>query len=226
LTLREQLLRLNAEVTGHRLLRDAIVPGGASLLRLPTSQELAGIAEHFGELVDLADSNTVVMERFHGTAVLSGDDAIAMGTLGVVARASGVSMDARVAHPTAELGEQYHLECETAGDVHARFLVRVGEVRTSLAVIEGLSMRASALTVAAPRTARRGGSGIGIVEGWRGSIVHRVEVDRFGAITRCKIVDPSFLNWPALSVALADTIVPDFPLANKSFNLSYAGNDL
>jgi Ni,Fe-hydrogenase III large subunit len=67
----------------------------------------------------------------------------------------------------------------------------------------------------------RGGSGLGIVEGWRGSTVHRVEVDPTGTLTRCKIVDPSFLNWPALSVALAGTIVPD-----KSFNLSYAGNDL
>jgi Ni,Fe-hydrogenase III large subunit/Ni,Fe-hydrogenase III component G len=226
LTLREQLLRLNAEVTGHRLLRNAIVPGSVSLRRLPSSSELSAIAKSFEELIDLATSNTVVMERFHGTAVLTADDAIAIGTLGVVARASGVSMDARVAHPTAELGGQFHLERETAGDVHARFLVRVSEVRTSLALIDGLSKRASALKVAAPRIARREGSGIGIVEGWRGSIVHRVEVDRFGAITRCKIVDPSFLNWPALSAALADTIVPDFPLANKSFNLSYAGNDL
>ena len=56
--------------------------------------------------------------------------------------------------------------------------------------------------------------------------MHRVEVDEVGTLTRVKVVDPSFFNWPALSVALADTIVPDFPLANKSFNLSYAGNDL
>ena len=73
---------------------------------------------------------------------------------------------------------------------------------------------------------RRAGAGLGIVEGWRGRIVQRVEVDAAGRLVRCKIVDPSFLNWPALSVTLADTIVPDFPLANKSFNLSYAGNDL
>jgi len=69
-------------------------------------------------------------------------------------------------------------------------------------------------------------SGVGIVEGWRGTIVHRVEVDPDGRLTRAKIVDPSWFNWPALPVALADTIVPDFPLTNKSFNLSYAGNDL
>ena len=55
--------------------------------------------------------------------------------------------------------------------------------------------------------------------------MHRVELVE-GRVTRLKIVDPSFLNWPAVAVALVDTIVPDFPLVNKSFNLSYAGNDL
>jgi Ni,Fe-hydrogenase III large subunit len=69
-------------------------------------------------------------------------------------------------------------------------------------------------------------SGIGIVEGWRGTVVHRVEIGADDRITRAKIVDPSWFNWPALPVAMADTIVPDFPLTNKSFNLSYAGNDL
>ena len=69
-------------------------------------------------------------------------------------------------------------------------------------------------------------SGMGLAEGWRGTIAHRVEVDGSGTLTRVKIADPSFFNWPALPVALAATIVPDFPLVNKSFNLSYAGNDL
>ena len=75
-------------------------------------------------------------------------------------------------------------------------------------------------------TPRQTHSGVGIVEGWRGTIVHWVETDAANRITRAKIVDPSWFNWPALPVAMADTIVPDFPLANKSFNLSYAGNDL
>jgi Ni,Fe-hydrogenase III large subunit len=69
-------------------------------------------------------------------------------------------------------------------------------------------------------------SGLGVVEGWRGTIVHRVEIDSNGRLSRVKIVDPSFMNWPALPICLAETIIPDFPLANKSFNLSYAGNDL
>ncbi len=64
------------------------------------------------------------------------------------------------------------------------------------------------------------------MEAWRGTLCHRVELDDDGRLTRVRAVDPSFFNWPALPVALTDTIVPDFPLANKSFNQSYAGNDL
>ena len=70
------------------------------------------------------------------------------------------------------------------------------------------------------------GTGLGLSPGWRGTIAHRIEVGPDGLLDRVKVVDPSFFNWPALPVALADTIVPDFPLANKSFNQSYAGNDL
>jgi Ni,Fe-hydrogenase III large subunit len=213
-------------VTGHRLLRGAIRPGHTSVQRLPGPAELSEIGQRFDEIVGLATSNTVVMDRFRGTAVLSGQDALDIGTLGVVARASGLTLDARIAHPFADLGSGFQCAQQSGGDVMARFCVRVEEVRASLRLIAELAGQVSALSATAPQVPHRGGSGLGIVEGWRGSTVHRVEVDSAGALTRCKIVDPSFLNWPALSVALADTIVPDFPLANKSFNLSYAGNDL
>jgi Ni,Fe-hydrogenase III large subunit len=226
LVLREKLLRLGAEVTGHRLLRGAILPGSTTLQRLPTEAELDEIAARVDDLVGLATSSTVVMDRFAGTAVLSLADAAALGTLGVVARGSGLADDARLAHPFCDLGEDMTASVQDAGDVMARFSVRVSEVRISLRLIAQLAGTATGLTASAPEPRRRSGSGLGIVEGWRGSIVHRVEVDATGRLTRCKVVDPSFLNWPALSVALADTIVPDFPLANKSFNLSYAGNDL
>jgi Ni,Fe-hydrogenase III large subunit len=134
--------------------------------------------------------------------------------------------DARLEHPTTELPVTE--VCATAGDVLARYTVRRDEfaAATELAchLIEShTGPTVLAETVPAQRGAR---SGIGIVEGWRGTIVHRVEVDDADRITRAKIVDPSWFNWPALPVAMADTIVPDFPLANKSFNQSYAGNDL
>lgn len=226
LALRERLLRLNAEVTGHRLLRGAIQPGRVALLRLPSDAELSEIGARFEELIDLAESNTVVMDRFRGTAVLSSEDAIGTGTLGVVARASGLTLDARLAHPFVDQAEPFEVVCERDGDVHARYRVRVGEVRAGIARIAAIGAGAGSLRLGATELVPRAASGVGIVEGWRGSIVHRIEIDERGRLSRVKIVDPSFLNWPALSVALADTIVPDFPLANKSFNLSYAGNDL
>jgi len=226
LTLREQLLRLNAKVTGHRLLRGAIRPGATSLRQFPTVAELREIAARFDDLVALATSNTVVMDRFRGTAVLAQTDAAAIGTLGPVARASGLMLDARAAHPLVDLGAELAVASEQAGDVMARFSVRVREVRASLGLVAVLAGTAHEREVDVTDDRCRAGAGIGIVEGWRGSIVHRVEVDGAGRLRRCKVVDPSFLNWPALSVALGQTIVPDFPLANKSFNLSYAGNDL
>ncbi len=226
LVLRERILRLNAEVTGHRLLRGAIRPGSVELLRLPTPIELDSILNDFEGLVDLATTNSVVMDRFRGTAALSREDAMGIGAIGVTARASGLVVDARRDHPFMEPDDSFRVICEETGDVLARFLVRVREVRNSLEVIGTLVENLSDLKISTDIGPRRNGSGLGIVEGWRGSIVHRVEIDGYGFITRCKIVDPSFLNWPALAVALKDTIVPDFPLANKSFNLSYAGNDL
>jgi Ni,Fe-hydrogenase III large subunit len=75
-------------------------------------------------------------------------------------------------------------------------------------------------------SAHQARSGIGIAECWRGTIVHRVETDANGRVNRAKIVDPSWFNWTALRVAMADTIGPGFPLADNSFNQSYAGNDL
>ena len=117
----------------------------------------------------------------------------------------------------------------TEGDVLARFLVRAGEVQASVALLHQLLPEV--LTGNAYRDPPQrlpGGqvSGVGLVEGWRGTLAHRMELGADGTLARLKIVDPSFMTWPALPVALTDTIVPDFPLVNKSFNLSYAGNDL
>jgi Ni,Fe-hydrogenase III large subunit len=224
--IREQLLRLNATVTGHRLLRGAIYPGGVTLHRLPAPEQLQAIATDLAEITELTLGNTVVYDRFAGTSVLGSDDARAMGCLGYVARASGTRTDARTEHPSTvlpvtEIGA-------TAGDVLARYTLRRDEFAASAALAAYLAESHTGPTecaVAAP--AMRGPrSGVGIAEGWRGTIVHRVEINGDALITRAKIVDPSWFNWPALPVAMADTIVPDFPLTNKSFNLSYAGNDL
>jgi Ni,Fe-hydrogenase III large subunit len=233
LILREQLLRLNASVTGHRLLRGAMTPGEVHLRSLPRTDELAEIGERFHDLVELARGQSTVIDRFTGTAVLNAEDAAALGVLGVVARASGSTLDARVAHPMNGSSPGFAPVRAETGDVLARFDVRVEEVEASLDMVAGYCTRSGpvvsshrALGRRAHQTSSGNSTGVGIIEGWRGSIVHRVEVDNAGRLARVKVVDPSFFNWPALSLALADTIVPDFPLANKSFNLSYAGNDL
>jgi Ni,Fe-hydrogenase III large subunit/Ni,Fe-hydrogenase III component G len=225
LTLRERLLTLNDSVTGHRLLRGGVHCGGATLRTLPTKEELEDIGTQFHELVDLARSNSIVMDRFTGTGVLSIDQARDLGVLGVVARASGLSDDARVAHPFVEL-PSFHTVTREGGDVLSRFEVRCGEVDVSLRLLADLVAREGPLDVHGDEVALREGHGTGITEGWRGAVVHRVDFGPDGALRRVKVVDPSFFAWPALPLALNDTIVPDFPLVNKSFNLSYAGNDL
>lgn len=223
---REQLLRLNEAVTGHRLLRGAIRPGGVALRALPDAAELRSVAADVAEVVELTLRNTVVYDRFAGTAVLRNEDAHALGCLGYVARASGMRTDARLEHPTTVLPITEIVA--DAGDVLARYTVRRDEFAASTGLACHLieSCTGPIEYAEAPPSTRERRSGIGIVEGWRGTIVHRVEIDGANRITRAKIVDPSWFNWPALPVAMADTIVPDFPLANKSFNQSYAGNDL
>jgi Ni,Fe-hydrogenase III large subunit/Ni,Fe-hydrogenase III component G len=234
---REQLLRINDHVTGHRLLRGAIRPGVTVLRGLPDPAVLAGIGADVAEIVALALDHSVLRDRFTGTAVLTPTQAGDIGALGYVARASGLTIDARHDHPTLAAPFPRTNLAHTGGDVLARFCIRAEEIAHSIGVLRELVAQhgQDLLAASAPATPRldvvRPGppiaaSGVGIVEGWRGTIVHRVEIGPDCRVTRVKIVDPSFLNWPALPVALADTIVPDFPLVNKSFNLSYAGNDL
>lgn len=226
---REQLLRLNKEVTGHRLLRGGVVPGGAVLRGLPDPVRVKAIGEDIREITGLALGHSTVRDRFTGTAILHTAAAREMGCLGYVARASGIADDARVAHPFTEYGAQLAVPVHDTGDVLARFLVRAEEVETSLALIEQFADGLAApqgMLAPQPSPGVGPGAGVGLVEGWRGTIATRVELAPDGTLARVKPVDPSFFNWPALPVALADTIVPDFPLTNKSFNLSYAGNDL
>ncbi|AOR29967.1 formate hydrogenase [Streptomyces fodineus] len=226
---REQLLRVNREITGHRLLRGGVVPGGTALRSLPDVRRLRAIGEDIREITGLALGHSTVRDRFTGTAVLKAAAAREIGCLGYVARASGLAHDARTAHPFTGYGPRLGVPVHASGDVLARFLVRAEEIETSVALIEEFAdgLTAPAMMLAAQPSPGAGpGTGVGLVEGWRGTITTRVELAPDGTLSRVKPVDPSFFNWPALPVALADTIVPDFPLTNKSFNLSYAGNDL
>jgi len=229
--IRERLLRLNKRLTGNRLLRGGIVPGGVAYpisndLNVPA--ELDSILADFNEVVEISLNNTMVMDRLEGTGRLTTKTATDLGVLGYVARASGVDVDARRDHPFAAYRHlKFNVPVFESGDVYARTMVRVEEARESV----GLVRQAIAGMAAGPLAAPLGRlpafePAFGIVEGWRGAIVHWVMVDHEGGLFRVKVKDPSFANWPALSFAMLKNIVPDFPLCNKSFNQSYSGNDL
>lgn len=240
LRLRETLLRSNADVTGHRLLRGGISVGGTRLRTLPDLDLVRAVAAEIAELVRIALDTSVLVDRFTGTAVLRREAAAEMGALGYVARASGLDVDARRDHPFVDLGLAFRVCTADDGDVMARFRLRAEEAQVAAALVADLVARLAGRlgtgrtwSGSAPDGARPPGAsgapvatGSALVEAWRGTACHRVEVDDAGRLTRVAIVDPSFFTWPALPVALTDAIVPDFPLANKSFNQSYAGNDL
>ena len=229
--IRERLLRLNKRLTGNRLLRGGIVPGGVGHDLAP-GLDLAGEVEaalaDFEEIVALSLASSLVQDRLEGTGMLTTRTACDHGVLGYVARASGIDADVRRDHPFAAYGAlSFRVPVFTSGDVKARTMVRVEEARESVRLIRQAveGMPAGPLRVAlGPLPAFA--PAWGMVEGWRGAIIHWVMADETGALYRVKIMDPSFLNWRPLSYALLKNIVPDFPLCNKSFNQSYSGNDL
>jgi Ni,Fe-hydrogenase III large subunit len=228
---RERLLRLNKRVSGSRLLRDSLIPGGVREgLRCDRdlASEVESVLKDFEEIVEITLGNPMVTDRLEGTGQLLTRVARDQGVLGFVARASGIDVDARRDHPFAAYGElEFSVPVLQSGDVKARTLVRVAETRESVRLIRQAMDRlpsgpaAVALSALPPFE-----PAFSVVEGWRGCIVHWVMADATGNLFRTKIMDPSFLNWPSLSHALLKNIVPDFPLCNKSYNQSYSGNDL
>jgi len=229
--IRERLLRLNKAVTGNRLLRNGVVPGGVRA-DLPAGVDLAAEVEaairDFDEIVAISLDNTLLLDRLEQTGTLTTRTARDHGARGFVARASGIDTDARRDHPFAAYGElPVKVVVFESGDVKARTLVRVEEARESARLIRRAVERlpGGPLTVPlGPLPADQ--AAFGVTEGWRGMIIHWVMVDSGGKLRRVKVLDPSFLNWRPLSYALLKNIVPDFPLCNKSFNQSYSGNDL
>ncbi len=229
--IRERLLRLNKRLTGNRLLRGGVIPGGVGAdipagLDLPA--EVQAALRDFDEIVGLTLENTLVMDRLEGTGRLTTSTARDHGVLGYVARASGIDTDVRRDHPFAAYGAlNFRVPVFDAGDVKARTLVRVEEARESVKLIRQAVEQLPAGPRAVPLPALPAfAPAFSLVEGWRGAIIHWVMGGPDGRLYRVKVMDPSFLNWRPLSYALLKNIVPDFPLCNKSFNQSYSGNDL
>jgi Ni,Fe-hydrogenase III large subunit len=195
---------------------------------IDVAAEVNAALRDFDEIVAISLANTLVADRLDATGLLTTRTARDHGVLGLVARASGIDADVRRDHPFAAYREVVpNVVVSDTGDVRARTLVRVQEARESGRLIRRAleTLPAGPLSVAVPALPPFAPA-FSLVEGWRGAIIHWVMGGADGALERVKVLDPSFLNWPALSYALLKNIVPDFPLCNKSFNQSYSGNDL
>lgn len=229
--LHESIRRLAEELTGHRFFRESVVPGGLSHDLTPvqlkaTSVELARIERDLKEVLDVAYATDGLMERFETTGVLTNEAALAYGAVGLPARASGVDRDLRRIRPYA--GYDAHepsVVTRTDGDVRARFDVRVDELKESFRLVREMIAKLPSGNIRVELNLKQG-SAYGWSEGWLGEVLDWVRLDADGRIDRCVVRDPSFCNWPLFGEIGPGNIVPDFPLCNKSLNLSYSGTDL
>lgn len=230
--LKERLLRLNEQLTGNRLLRGMTRPGGVrrdwgpeQLAALQGT--LAQLRVEFDSLVDLIHSSSSTRDRLEGTGVLPVKTAADLGIVGIAGRASGFAQDLRRDFPHAAYDElRVRVPVYTAGDVLHRVQVRVDEVRESMRLITEVLGQLEQGPLHAPLPPLpEDAVALGYVEGWRGEIFYWIHTGPGERLRRCKIKDPSLQNWPALSEAILGNIVPDFPVVNKSFNLSYSGTD-
>ena len=231
--LKEDWLRLSANLFGHRYLFDRIVPGGvAADLGDAGRTELATTAERIEaevrSLKAIYDEHATLQDRFANTGVVKPELAASLGLTGLAGRASAQAWDARVQFPQAPYDQlEVGMATQRRGDVLARAEVRFAEVHESLRLIREMLQRMPAgelRTPLAPVAAEC--EGLGWVEGWRGEVVVAVRIGADGRLDRVHPHDPSWQNWPLLEIGVLGNIVPDFPLINKSFNLSYSGPDL
>ena len=236
LRIKEELQRLNEQVSGSRFLRGLVCPGGVR--RDLAADAAAAIERALGrceaglkDLVRRIDTNPTVVDRFAATGRLARDVAVDLGVSGVAARASGVDRDARRDHPhaayaaTGPLAVRVVLDDE--GDVQARVKVRAAEAHESIRLVRALvaSLEPGPVVVTVPERLEPGRIGLASIESPRGAAVHWLRADEHGRIDRYHLRSPSYANWPAVVVAAQGAIVPDFPLVNKSFELCYSCTD-
>jgi Ni,Fe-hydrogenase III large subunit len=230
--LRERILRVADACFGHRLMMDAVLPGGVACDLAAdcvphVATLLQDIRRSFPELVELYDNTASLQDRTASTGILRAELARQFGAGGYVGRASGRAFDARKTpgyRPYDQL--DFDIPVFEAGDVNARVWVRIREVEQSLGLMEQIL---NTLPGGAIRTdlglADGIREGLGVAEAFRGDVLVwvRLEGDR---VARCHLRDPSWFQWPLLEAVIEGNIVADFPLCNKSFNCSYSGHDL
>jgi Ni,Fe-hydrogenase III large subunit/Ni,Fe-hydrogenase III component G len=231
--LKEDWLRLTARLFGHRYLFDCIVPGGVAVDisdagKAELVTETHRIEAEVRELKAIYDEHAGLQDRFANTGIVKPELAARLGLTGLPGRASAQAWDARVQFPQAPYDQlDVNMATQRRGDVLARSEVRFAEVYESLRLIREILKRLPAGELCSPlKPVQAVCEGLGWVEGWRGEVVVAVRIAATGKLDRVHPHDPSWQNWPLLEVGVLGNIVPDFPLINKSFNLSYSGQDL
>ncbi len=231
--LRERTLRTAQACFGHRLMMDAIVPGGvardiagggvASLQELLTE-----VRRVFPHLIELYDNTTSLQDRTVTTGIVKPEFARQFGAGGFVGRASGRKFDARRTPGYAPYDNlKFEVPVLDAGDVNARVWIRIREVEQSLTLIgQILDALPVGKLAAAVESNGKICEGVGLAEAFRGDVFIWMRLDGKGRIERCYLRDASWFQWPLLETAVEGNIVADFPLCNKSFNCSYSGHDL
>ncbi|HEU0220975.1 MAG TPA: nickel-dependent hydrogenase large subunit, partial [Paracoccaceae bacterium] len=227
--LRERVLRAADAVFGHRLMMDAVVPGGVARAGdpAPVREIVELIARTLPGLGRLYDNTTSLLDRTVGTGILRPELARVFAPGGYVGRASGRDFDARraLAYPPYDR-LSFEVPVRSEGDVDARVWIRIREIEESLSMLRQLLDQLPADGPLQADLPAGGGEGIAVVEGFRGDILVHLRLGPEGEVARCHLRDPSWFQWPLLEAAIEGNIVADFPLCNKSFNCSYSGHDL
>jgi Ni,Fe-hydrogenase III large subunit len=230
--LRGEFLNALLAVSGSRFGRGLLIPGGVRFdvddeQRAQVGAQLARAHADFEDVCELVFSNSSVLSRFEQAGPLPHATAERLGLVGPAARASGCGHDVRADHPAGFYRFAYiPVSRLDDGDVMARALIRHIEARRSLAFVrEALAQLPGGRLATDVGPPAPGALAIALVEGWRGEIAHLATTDAGGELRSYQIADPSLHNWVGLAMAMRGQQISDFPLCNKSFNLSYAGHD-
>jgi Ni,Fe-hydrogenase III large subunit/Ni,Fe-hydrogenase III component G len=231
--LRERTLRACEACFGHRLMMDAIVPGGVAHDPAPEAAAqlralIAEIRKVFPRLIELYDSTASLQDRTVTTGILRPAYARQFGAGGYIGRASGRDFDARRTPGYAPYNDlSFDVPVLDAGDVNARVWIRIREVEQSLSLIDQILDRLPQGEIKTEfRPVGTPCEGLGLAEAFRGDVLVWLRLDETSHVARCHLRDASWFQWPLLEVAIEGNIVADFPLCNKSFNCSYSGHDL
>jgi len=226
------------EWSGSRFGRGLISVGGVNLdlddAQIDkTLKTLDKVEKDTDRMIKTMLKSSSVVSRLEKTGLVSLEKAKETGLVGMAAKASGVELDSRYDFPDKwifELGLEKK-PFKGTGDVNSRFKLRYKEVKESLAIVRKIlgklkDFKSEPILVSADSELQKDSFVVSIVEGWRGEVVHVAMTDGNSNLTRYKIKDPSFNNWFGLALAVRNNGISDFPLCNKSFDLSYSGNDL